>query len=297
MTSDIPIVIFHIGSQEYFKRCVKLNSERNYVYVIGDQSNKDLFTNNPRVSHIDKSTLNEDEVKRMEGCFVNYSTNDRQHELNCFLRIFYLKQLMLLLKIDRIFHADSDCIVLDSVTHIFEQLPYAKVAYSVQKFCQEGNPHHMVGSVHSSLLSLDFCDAFIRLCFDVYDNKTKYHLIEPKVNWHRDNNRPGGICDMTLYYLVYSTGLVDVTDLNDLHKVDDIHSVFDHAVYNSYGHLGPCTYSSSDEHGKKKLVKRDQFYYFETVDGEYIRALSIHFQGEWAKWILERLDHLDNLHI
>ena len=300
MTLDIPVVIFHIGSQEYFKRCVKINSERNHVYVIGDQSNQDLFADNHNVTHIHKSTLNEEEVNRFSNCFVNYSTNDRQHELNCFLRIFYLKQFMLLMKIDRAFHADSDCIVLDSVANVFGQLPNVQIAYSVQKHCQERDEHHMVGSVHSSLLNLDFCDAFIQLCFDIYENKTKYHLIEQKVNWHCDNNHPGGICDMTLYYLMCSTGLVEVTDLNEIQCVENESCVFDHALYNSYGHLGTNTYKASDEHGKKKLIKLPDgknHYYFENVKGELIRALSIHFQGEWAKWILERLDRLDNINL
>jgi hypothetical protein len=121
------------------------------------------------------------------------------------------------------------------------------------------------------------------------------------VNWHRDNNHPGGICDMTLYYLMDSTKLVKVTDLNDLHDVGHTFSTFDHALYNSYGFLGMHTYKSSDEHGKKKLVKLSyepsDRYYFETVNGELVRALSIHFQGEWAKWILERLNNLDNINL
>jgi hypothetical protein len=292
---EIPIVIFHIGAQEYFKRCVKINSQKNKVYVIGDESNENLFKENANVTHIHKSSLNEDEVKRMESCFVNYSTNQRQHELNCFLRIFYLKQFMLLFQLERAFHADSDCIVLDNVDHIFEELPDVKVAYSVQKHCQERNPYHMVGSVHSSLLNLDFCDVFIQMCFDIYENRTKYHLIEDKVNWHRDNNHPGGICDMTLYYLIDKVNLIEVTDLNDLHRVDDCYSAFDHALYNSYGYLGTSTYKASDGNGKKKLIQRDRFYYFETVNGNFVRALSIHFQGEWAKWILEKLDDVNNV--
>ena len=294
---EIPIVIFHVGSQEYFKRCVKINSEKNKIYVIGDDSNKDLFRENPNVTHIHKKSLNEDEVNEFSNCFINYSTNDRQHELNCFLRIFYLKQLMLLTGRDKFFHLDSDCIILDSVTDVFDSLQDIKIGYSVQKYAQESNIHHMVGSVHGSLLNLDFCDAFIELCFDIYQTKVKYHLIEPKVNWHRDNNHPGGVCDMTLYYLLYSEKLVNVEDLNQQHYINNEPCVFDHAVYNAYGYLGQRTYKASDEHGKKKLIKREGKYYFETINGDLVRALSIHFQGEWAKWILETLDNLDNVHL
>jgi hypothetical protein len=85
--------------------------------------------------------------------------------------------------------------------------------------------------------------------------------------------------------------------LNELHYINNEPCVFDHAVYNAYGYLGQRTYKASDEHGKKKLIKKEGKHYFETVNGDLVRALSIHFQGEWAKWILETLDNLDNVHL
>ena len=54
---DIPIVIYHIGTQRYFLNNVKINSLKNKVIVIGDQKNN-VFQNNQNVQHINQSELN-----------------------------------------------------------------------------------------------------------------------------------------------------------------------------------------------------------------------------------------------
>ena len=218
--------------------------------------------------------------------------------MNCFLRIFYLKQLILTRGIDQIIHLDSDCIIMDDVNTIFQSLNSSlnniKVGYSVQTFAQQHNPYHMVGSVHGSLLNLDFCNKMIELCFDIYENKSKFHLIESKVNWHRNNNHPGGICDMTIYYLISSTNLVEVSDFNKTYTIDNELCTFDHQIYGNYGYLGSNTYKTIGD-GKKKLIKQNNKYYFETVNGDLIRVLTIHFQGEYAKYILENLYDMNSL--
>ena len=84
----IPVYIFHLGNQLYFQRCVEINSRKNKVYVIGDDTNKDSFKDNTNVTHIHVNTLNNQEIDRMKKCFVNYSTNKSDFELNCFMRVF-----------------------------------------------------------------------------------------------------------------------------------------------------------------------------------------------------------------
>ena len=61
----------------------------------------------------------------------------------------------------------------------------------------------MSASIHSSLLSSEFCDQFENLYNDLYVSKAKFNLIEGKIDYHEKNNVMGGICDMTLYYLLY----------------------------------------------------------------------------------------------
>lgn len=156
---------------------------------------------------------------------------------------------------------------------------------------KQPDPFHMACSIHNSILNMAFCDAFIQLCKDVYQNKSKFHLIEPKIQRHKDNNLTGGICDMTLYYLIYEHRLVNniVNLLGPFQYQDDV-CVFDTHLLISDGYNGENTFQMSDP--LKQMVQMNevkQKCFFVTTDGHLIRTLSLHFQGT-AKQYLEVCD-------
>jgi hypothetical protein len=287
----IPIYIFHLGNQLYFQKCVEINSKYNKVYVIGDDSNESWCKNIPSVTHIHIHSFIGDELKEINGmimCFHNYSTSRDIYELNCFLRVFYLKELIKRTNIPTFFHIDSDCLIFESL----ENIPFTtSIQYSLQKFSEVRNPFHMVGSIHNGLLNMEFCDKFIQLCFDIYENKSKKHLIMPKVSWHKNYNIAGGICDMTLYYLLYSENIIDVSDTNNIIVVNGEESTFDHQISGSYGYLGENTYKMNNN--IKQIEIRNNKIYFVTRENKFIRALSIHFQGSNKK-IMENLSNEAN---
>jgi len=291
MTSipEIPLFIFHIGNQEYFRKCVLHNSKKNKVYVMGNDSTKDLFPNNKNVNFIHVKDVDNGEVNRLKTCFKNYSTHDVSYEIKCFLRVFYLKQLMLKTGIDSFFHLDSDCIVFDNISEVFHANPQIKNAYSVQKYCEKTNPYHMVGCIHNGLITLDLCNIFINLCFDIYENKSKLHLINGKIEHHKNNNMGGGICDMTFFWLIYSEKLCEIYDLNDIIIYEDEECIFDHNVNNDYGIFGENTYNMN-QNNIKEIMVNDGKRYVSTKNGDRkLRLLSIHFAGP-AKKILESIN-------
>jgi len=279
----IPIYIFHLGNQLYFQKCVSINSKHNHVYLIGDDSNKELFKNNPSVTHIHINSFRGDaikEINQMIMCFHNYSTNRDVYELNCFLRVFYLKKLIKQTNIPAFFHVDSDCIIFESL----ENIPFTSpIQYSLQTFYEEKNSFYMVASIHNALLNMDFCNKFIQLCFDIYENKSKKHLIMPKISWHKNYNIDGGICDMTLYYLLHSEKIINVSDTNDIIIVNGEECTFDHQISGSYGYLGKNTYKMKDN--VKQIEIRNNKAYFVNHENKFIRALSIHYQGANKKMI------------
>ena len=279
---EIPLFIFHLGNQEYFKKCIEINSKFNKIYLIGDQSNKELANKN--VIHYDINNFNTTNINNFKNCFTNYSSNPFNYELNCYLRIFYLKELMKLTNIYNFFHLDSDCILIEKIKNIQFN---TDICYSLQGLSQKRNKFHMVGCIHNGLINNVFCDTFINLCFDIYGNKTKFNLIEPKIRWHKENNIPGGICDMTLYYLLHSEKLIEVTDLNNIINVNNEECVFDHNITSPYGYMGENTYKIMN--GIKELVMHNNKYYVKTEDNKNIRLLSLHFQGN-AKQILQQLN-------
>jgi hypothetical protein len=226
------------------------------------------------------------DIARVKECFKAYRSkiNDNyefsEDNLLWNLRVFYLKALMNRTNIQQFVHLDSDCILIEKTQNIV--FPSA-ICFSIQKVT---NPYHMVGSIHIGLLNNNFCDTFIKLFFDIYENKSKIHLVEPKRNWHVRNGG-GGVCDMTLYYLMYSEKLVEFSDTNDIIKVNDIDSTFDHQFCGNYGYLGDNTYKMVK--GVKQTIKKNGYIYIITNTNREIRALSFHFQGH-LKGRLEKLN-------
>jgi 3,5-epimerase/4-reductase len=295
MHEEIPVIIHHTGgNQDYLQSCVKINSQTNKVYLIGDDANKTAYANNKNVEHVHINDLANEEVEDFKRHFVNYSSNTQSFEMNGIVRVFYIKQLILKKRLNRVFLVDSDCIVLDNITNIMKKCPNLKIGYSIQTFNQESNPFHMTGCIHNTLMNLDFCNKYIGLCFDVYKTRTKFHLIEPKVNHHKTH--AGGICDMTMGYLCYATNVFSepLSNLNDIFVIDGEECTFDHNINDPYGYLGVNTYQTewNDKISRwcdvKKIDIANNKYYATTHTGKRIRLLTLHYQGG-AKEGLARL--------
>ena len=276
--TTVPIVILHRGNQPYFRTCVLLNAKYNPVIVLGDDTNRDIAAV-PNVEHVSIDTLDSPELAEFRTHFTNYSTNSAAYEFLCFARVYYMRRLMELKGLDAVFHTDSDCIVVERLEKIVPQI-HAKgyaIAYSLE---QSDSPTHMVGCIHNGLLTREFCDAFATLCSDIYINRTKLSLIEPKIKWHKDNRQAGGICDMTLYHLLVSEGLLRVLDLNQILEVDGVPCTFDHNINIAGGYKGASTYRMKGP--MKQIRKEGEHFFIQEVAatvGHEVRALSFHFQG------------------
>lgn len=290
----IPIVIHHLGGkQEYFQNSIRLNALNNSVIVIGDELNKDasVFQENHKnkVEFVDiQSLMNEDDkISEFRKCFVNYSFQPEEFELQCFLRVFYLLQLMRQRSLRKVFYVDSDCITLCDISKVLSHLPNLSVGISMQKHKQNENKFHMTSCIHNSILTQDMCERFIKLCFQVYGSREKFSLIEAK--WkHHEKVMCGGICDMTLWYLYKDhkgDGGESVSDLNEIFEYGGDNCTFDHNVNDPYGVEGNKCYKMSFQQDvnpwaeTKKIQKRKGKYYVMTESGKEVRLLTIHYQG------------------
>jgi hypothetical protein len=284
-TSYIPVVIHHLGDQLYFQKCVELNAKHNKVIVIGDSTNIKLFQHNINVQHVHIDTLMTDDVRDFEKYFVNYSSNNPTFEFLCFQRIFVLRELLKTRNLTKVVYVDSDCILLDNMTEYFNTFPDIHSAVSI---VTSNSPYNMTACIHNSLLTIHFCDVFIQLCKDIYQNKSKFHLIQDKAVWHQKTRTPGGICDMTLYYLMVQHKMVtNVADLNATRIYQNELCVFDHNSCIKYGFLGDNTFQVKND--LKVIVKQGSHYYALLHNGQPIRLLSMHFQGNNKKY-LETID-------
>ncbi len=153
--SMIDVVMVHKGNQKYFDNNVRITSANNKVYILGDSTNKYIEKYN-NVTHIDIDTLpvSEDMIKFIK-CFKNYSTNNHNFELICFLRVFWMYAFSKKYNITSMFHLDSDCIL----PYDINSYPFKKdIAYSVG----------CAASIHNALLNVEFFEKFTKLCIDIY---------------------------------------------------------------------------------------------------------------------------------
>ncbi len=278
-----PVVISHSGDDEYFKAVVIIAAQKNPVFVIGDSVNQHTFKGMQNIQHIHNADLQTKELEAFDASFINYSSNSREEEFRCFRRVFLVQQFMHLNRHEQVFHLDSDCLLLEDVSKLFPAQPATPAtAYALMP---NYYPYLMAGCIHNALLSSDFCQAFAQLCADIYISKSKFSLIEPKINWHRENNIGGGICDMTMYYLLHAEKIVSVLDLNQAYMIEKEVCIFDHNINVEFGPAGNNTFTLAN--GLKKVLKNNDKYYCETKDGSLIRALTLHFQGAAKRSIKE----------
>jgi len=263
---QVPIVYFHIGNQPYLYRSIQHNKQFGSVVLIGDESNR-----NADCIHVKYNQLETPELIEFTSNFVNYSTNSKIAELLCFVRMFYLRRWMELNSIREVVHVDSDCLLFRPLSEMF---PDKKLAYIYRS-----GSDRMAASIHISFLTYEFLLAFEQLCRDIYVTKTKFHLIEEKIKYHQENGIPGGICDMTLYYLL--TKELDVRPLMDIQPDG---STFDDNINDTNGFAGPNTFVH--ENNIKVLRQNGIVVEAKCVDGSYIRMNNIHYQGRAKKYIV-----------
>jgi hypothetical protein len=241
--------------------------------LIGDASNQRFAHEIPGLCWIDWRELPAQEsIETFKAHFVNYSTNPYTYELNCFLRMFHVRSLLDLLGVEACFHLDSDCALLTDV-HTF---PFQK-ADALVVHADFGNPLRMTASVHSARLTRGFLDRFIRTCREVYVERSRFDQVSLKLQYHRDHEIPGGLCDMTLYHLV--TRELAVQDLGSPGNGE----VFDHRFGTAEGDELQQQYRLAGGH--KLLSREGEVFYIHDIRGPSVRLLSIHFQGDAKRFV------------
>ena len=274
---NIPVVIIHQTYKEYLKINLEITGKNNKIILIGDDQVKHLSELN-NVTFIDiKKYNNIPLINECRKSFVNYSSNDSTFEWACFERVFILKYFMEEYNIESIFHIDSDNILLFNIN----DYPFEKnIAY-----CMNTNFHEyrMSNSIHVGLLNKNFCNKFIELYQDIYINKSKFNLVEGKINYHRNENGKyvgGGICDMTLYYILANKNIIDVENL----IIPKNNIVFINNINNGEGYESKQQYTTKNNIIDIKFNKNNCFIN-DIINQKELKIFNIHFQGN-AKILL-----------
>jgi len=277
--NKIPLVIIHTGYRDYLRVNLEISGKKNKIYLIGDESNKHLEKIH-NVTFVDISQYrNLKLIQILKKFFTNFSSNNSLFEWVCFERVFILKFFMEQHSLEKVFHMDSDNILLTDInTYKFKK----KIAYCL---CKNYHDLRMSHSIHVGLLTIDFCDAFIQLYKDLYVNKSKFHLIEDKIKYHTGPSGTGfikgGICDMTLYYLLVRENILEVQNLLEPNNDREI---FINQFQSAEGSLDKNQYELIDNFVKINFLP-DKLTVNDTILKQKFEILNIHFQGNSKRFL------------
>lgn len=268
--NDFPILIIHFGNQTYFENCIKYaKKNNNKVYLIGDDTNK-YCQSKYNINHIHKNELEFGKFNDCKKYYKHMSSNNYNYELICFQRIFYIYNLMLIKKITKVFHLDSDCKLLVNVNN-FDIFNNYDACYMIKD--------NLSSSIHNSYLTKKFCESYINLYMDIYKNKSKLYLISNKIKNHYKDGKyiNGGICDMTLYGILTNKKIYkDIKIYNLFKPIKDIY----YTEYVFFNHLKDNTGEYKNEYEKKSnVIIYDNKYVYSLIKRKKILVGAIHYQG------------------
>ena len=113
--NKIPLVIIHTGYRDYLRVNLEISGKKNKIYLIGDESNKHLEKIH-NVTFVDISQYrNLKLIQILKKFFTNFSSNNSLFEWVCFERVFILKFFMEQHSLEKVFHMDSDNILLTDI--------------------------------------------------------------------------------------------------------------------------------------------------------------------------------------
>ena len=275
---NINVCIIHIGYKKYLEENIKITSKTNKIYLIGDETVKCLEKyENVEYINIDEFMKNE-KIEFYKSKYINYSSNSEDFEWFCICRIFIIQLFLQKYNLQHIFHIDSDCILCNNINNY----PFKKdIAYCINQNYE--NKYRMSNSIHSALLNNKFCIEFEKLYNDLYVNKSKIYLLEDKINYHKNNE--GGICDMTLYYLLRNENYISTDNLLEIRNYKNKKITFMNTLYSNESSTHKEQYLKENNIIKLYDINEKKYIY-DKINDEYIELWNIHYQGD-CKNLLE----------
>ena len=183
----IPVIIMHIGNQEYLNICIKNNEYfNNNVYLIGDENNKKFCKN-----HINYKNIKSELLEKFDKLYKHISPNNIPFEKICIQRWFYIAEFMKKQQINKAFVCDSDVLLYCNINEVVNKY-YKDDFYFVTM-----NDKIPVNACQS-IWTLKKINEFINFIINFYENSDWTYVIN---YWNNYNNKlSGGISDMYLLY-------------------------------------------------------------------------------------------------
>ena len=270
---------FHAGYQPYLKSTIEHASKNNDVVLIGDDSNKHLGNLN-NVQHIDVKD-NYQDIEKFLNLYKHLHTGGRKFEEWCFIRWLAVRNVAKTMNCDNLFYGDSDNLIFSDLSKVYDTIKKPELALAIP----ERQPYFRQSATGEvSYWSLEMLDKFCNYMIELYDDPFEFRKLLEKWNYHKSNNLPGGVCDMTaLWHFTRKNKAVIITDL-----LTDGTS-FDHSINN------PANYYD-DEYKFSNGVKEIEFidnmpYAYNLRHNKKVKLHNLQFQGN-SKVLIDQYKRL-----
>lgn len=271
-TENIPVIISHFtGKPNYLKYALESAQKFNQtVLLIGDQTNQNFWHN-----HWDATDIKSPKYQEFLKYYEKMSSYGVDYETGFWKRMFMLEYWMKENDVKKVFLLDSDILTFANyakeLSDFFFNNNYVAgfMTYAPEK--QKIN-YYWDSSCHFSYWTIEGIEKFTDFCVEAYRNQNVKNKLESKYKWHLQNNRPGGVCEMTLLFLwsQENDNIINFTkEANNIvldHNINMSGNYFDDE-YDTY--LGM----------KKFAFINDLPYCYNKVLMKQVRFLSIHCQG------------------
>ena len=129
---NIPCVVVHRGYKPYLKYNLEITSKNNLIFLIGDSSVRHLEQISKNIIFINIDKYEKDnEVVKFKNNFKNYNTQSAEIEWMNFERVFIMQRFAKENKFEKVFHIDSDNILLLDINNLkFEK----ELAYCIPSY-------------------------------------------------------------------------------------------------------------------------------------------------------------------
>ena len=253
-----------VGSLPYLDDSViRAKQSGNSIILLG-QPNR-LADASYYIEDYESSALNFDEAYKHLAYY-----SDKFARMS-FRRWFVIRDFMKVEKIDRVFLCENDVLLFCDITKQLQS--YQNSALSTPG---EQGEYEWCSSGHCALWNIDDLDRFCEFALKIY--REKVSVLEEKWNYHKEHNLPGGICDMTLFYLFCQENKIDsLLSMKDGSFFDDNINVGHNFFQNEY---------EKEIYGIKKIRKMGSDLFAQNLKlNEQVKVNALHFSGTAKKYL------------
>ena len=247
------------------------------VVLIGDESNAKLWRN-----HWNSDQAGVGKFREFIQSYVKMSDYPDSYEAAFWKRPFMVEAWMKSEGIEEVFLIDSDVLSFaDYAKEVAPLLP-GNCRATLMVASRNQGIGELWSSLHFSYWTREALEDFTAFCINAYKDRSVRIELEAKYQWHIDNHRPGGICEMTLLHFWAAKNGSAVLNLAKV-------------INNSVADLSisePTNYFDDEYEmrgGFKKLVFRNGVPYgFNRILNQEVRFWCLHCQGT-AKSVMQLL--------